>query len=130
LATDRKSLLFIPPKEVASYAVYKGGQFKVYDTLSAAKQRISWDRGWHKPAAQILEMVNGNWYVLYDVPEDTAYADLPWVKLVGHGWRRDGYERAVPMTRNEYAEWRVAVEREQIAKALQRHAIDPVTVGL
>lgn len=90
----------------------------------------------------ILENVNGTWYVLYEIPEKTLSSDLPWMKTFikdtkytgGGVLRLDVFEKyeynkklreaeperfrlfkkAVPMTQDEYVEWRLAVQREQI----------------
>ncbi len=113
------SLKFDPPKQVARYALFVDhrngrGFFKTYNNLGSAKiahtarnYRTTYD-------AKILENVDGSWYVLHDVRAGTSYNDLPWVKEVS-SWRFTPYKKAVPMTREEYADWRVAVERERIA---------------
>lgn len=113
-------LKFNPPKQVARYALYVGtesrGKLYTYDDLGSAKNSYH-----HKytnvSGAKILENVEGNWYVLYDIPSGTKYKDLPWVKEVeGGGWRSSyKIDTAKPMTRDEYAEWRLQVERERIA---------------
>jgi hypothetical protein len=126
-------LEFVPPKEWASYGVFKSdddggdkGTFKTTNSLSAAKYSFSYGRSYWKPAGKILELVDGKWYVLYDVPKGAAYKDLPWIKEVPtnrYTYRDTGtHPKAVPMTRNEYAEWRVQVERERVAKAQENRA--------
>lgn len=82
---------------------------------------------WHE--GFILELVDGEWFTLYHVEEGTNDEDLPWKKesWVDHryGWSRqfvkptyrpEDYSRqvvSVPMSRDEYAAWRVAVELEK-----------------
>ena len=114
------SLKFNPPKQVARYALWLSKAsakyaFRTYTTLGDAKNAYHF-RG-HRQDAKILENVDGQWYVLHDIPAGTEYKELPWVKKVQHGWRSnyDINRKAVPMTRDEYAEWRLAVERERIA---------------
>lgn len=81
---------------------------------------------WYKEARTagsgvIAQLVDGEWYVLHEVPQGTAYADLPWVKTIekknwSYGQKQyitSTKTKAVPMTREEYAEWRVAVELER-----------------
>lgn len=118
------SLRFIPPRAVGRYAVFvdwgnENGFFKVYNNLGAAKgaarhhTRYNWDNV-VKNAAKILEMVDGEWYVLYDIPKDTK--DLPWYKEVYNYHYLRGETRtmkAQPLTADEYAEFRVTVTREQ-----------------
>jgi hypothetical protein len=84
----------------------------------------------------ILENVDGEWYTLYHVKEGSTFNELPWVKpfYYNYGWNRltestlshsyyaerinDGRikveYRAVPMTTDEYVQWRLAVERERL----------------
>ena len=91
----------------------------------------------------LLELVDGEWYVLYHVEKGTKHDELPWMYplevveyklrpmtqqeldarpsyMRGPGYTTDKYDRRVttvrrnrPMTREEYAEWRVAVDRER-----------------
>lgn len=141
-------LRFSPPKEkekkIPRYASYGGGLMKTHTSIGAAKQslsnRVSYvdnsDRSipyysrqtkWHE--GFILEMVYGEWFILYHVPERTALDDLPWKKDVWvnktYGWtqfyepshdpdRYTRFRKAYPMTRDEYADWRVRVERERL----------------
>jgi hypothetical protein len=125
-----RSLKFDPPARIGQYAVYYGpefeggqGDFRIYRDLGAAK--CSWHhvaKGWSKGSrreAKILENVEGEWYVLYDVPKGTDAEDLPWYKTVSNysygRWDDTRIRKAAkPMTREEYAEWRVKVERERI----------------
>ena len=113
------SLKFTPPKQVAKYALFvdKGdgrGHFKVYNDLGYAKSSY---HHWGKRAAKILENVDGEWYVLFDIPKGTEYKNLPWVKETESRYyysRGQKTPRAVPMTREEYAEWRIKVEYEKL----------------
>lgn len=116
------TLRFEPPKQVARYALfvdYDGsgrGYFKTYNDLRHAKIAYRYHNYSGRYNAKILEMVAGEWYVLYDIKAGTELRDLPWYKEVNEGWRT-GYrktKKAVPMTRDEYADWRVAVEHERL----------------
>lgn len=116
------SLRFVPPKQVARYALFidhgnGNGFFKTYNDVGHAKSAYRF-RNWSgRNAAKILEMVDGEWYTLFDIPAGTDRSNLPWVKEVTrHDWytnRDQTRKKAVPMTREEYAEWRVKVERER-----------------
>lgn len=115
------TLKFTPPKTVAKYALFTetpvSGKttFKSYDDLGSAKNAYHAKYGVN---AKILESVDGEWYVLHNIPTGTRYENLPWVKEVESGWRTDyrKTKRAKPMSREEYAEWRLSVERERVAK--------------
>lgn len=113
------ALKFIPPPTVARYALYiNGGDLTTYKLLGVAK-RVYRSR-YRPPAAKILERVGDSWFVLYDIPEGATVENgkLPWYRKEASGYsRRWGYtddERYVrhQMTRDEYAEWRIAVQRE------------------
>jgi hypothetical protein len=115
------TLKFVPPKLVARYALFvdhgnESGSFKVYHDLGHAKN--AWHHNGRYYNAKILEYVDGEWYVLFDVPKGVE--NPPWYKEVTRGWRYDWstYKTARPMTREEYAEWRLAVERERMSKEL------------
>lgn len=119
------SLKFNPPKNVARYAYaieYEKSQtkFDTYNDLGAAKNALQHKTRYRNSdlkVAYILENVAGSWYVLYTYNKGDQH--WPWQKPVTvGGWRNGGYtvHRAVPLTRDEYAEWRVAVERERIAE--------------
>lgn len=99
------------------------GFFKTYDNVGSAKvafrhqNHMSWRQ---KPqyAGKILEMIDGEWFVLYDIPKNSDR--LPWEKEVesysydrGYG-RTEKNWRSVPMTRDEYGEFRARVERERL----------------
>lgn len=114
------SLKFNPPKTTGRYALFVDwgndrGFFKTYDNLGTAKQAHSHRNYNNRNNAKILELVEGSWYVLHEVKAGTPYSELPWYKEVGGSWRTSAYKKAVPMTRDEYAEWRLKVERERIA---------------
>lgn len=112
------SLKFNPPKQVARYALFVDhgegrGFFKTYDELGYAKIAVGHHRS-HD--AKILENVEGDWYVLFDIPKGTDRNNLPWKKKrTSWYYRNEERKVAKPMTRDEYAEWRLAVERERIA---------------
>lgn len=111
------ALKFIPPKLVARYALFVDhgegrGFFKSYDLLASAK--LAYHAHGHRYDSKILENVDGQWYVLHAIPAGATYEDLPWVKKSRSNWRHRELDRAKPMTREEYAEWRLAVERERI----------------
>jgi hypothetical protein len=110
------TLKFNPPKESGRYGLYvEGGRtMKLFDALSSAKLSYHFNN-YGFPNAKILENVDGQWYVLHDIKDVHSYGDLPWVKEVQRGYYSSyaKYKKAVPMTREEYAEWRVAVERER-----------------
>jgi len=125
------------------YASYGSGQLKTHGTLSGARNSLhnrtapygwSWkdDAKWKQ--GFILENVEGEWYVLYHVEEGATRDSLPWMKKVWkhkqYGWKYDhdpssnssfhkaeNYEVeyvATAMSKDEYAAWRVAVERERL----------------
>jgi hypothetical protein len=109
------TLKFVPPRSINRYALFvdRGRRpLAAYDDLAHAKG------AWHVRArryydAKILENVEGQWYVLYDLPKGLERA--PWYKEIEVGrWnnRRMAW-RAKPMTRDEYADWRIKVERER-----------------
>lgn len=120
-------LRFVPPKLLAKYAVFIDhgngrGFFRTYDLIGSAKysfrnhngpSRWGSSGGTHYPG-KILELIDGEWFVLYDVPKGTEH--LPWEKDFGSDsqWytRRTGWH-TVPMTREEYGDWRAKVERER-----------------
>lgn len=110
------TLKFNPPKEVAKYAVFiehhnGRGTFKSYDQVASAKNAVNY-KSYYKHA-KILENVGGEWYVLYDI--DPKADHKPWQKeVMSRGWGSYKLWRGVPMTREEYGEWRAKVERERI----------------
>jgi len=115
------SLRFVPPKQVARYALFVDhgngkGFFKPYNELGHAKLGY-YHHGRHYDS-KILETVAGEWYTLFEIPAGTERSQLPWVGDVQQGWRNNWgrIRRAVPMTREEYAEWRIRVERERIER--------------
>lgn len=114
-------LKFTPPKNVARYAYaveYEKSQtrFDTYNDLGSAKNALQHKlsyRGNDFKGAYLLENVDGDWWVLYTITRDTVR--MPWHKEVEQGSWRNSYKvwKAVPMTRDEYAEWRLQVERER-----------------
>lgn len=127
------TLKFNPPKQVARYALFvdhanNRGTFKIYNDLGHAKNAYHF-AGTYNSASKILENVDGEWYVLFDIPAGTDYKDLPWVKETSrYDWYTRGEKkskRATPMTREEYADWRVKVERERIADGSANLDLNP-----
>lgn len=117
------SLRFVPPSMYARYAVFIDhgngrGFFRTYDHLGSAKAayRIHSGFGYRRRVtspAKLLEMVEGSWYVLYDIPEGSTM--LPWQEDKGdRGYYYRGGIQTVQMTREQYAEWRLTVERERL----------------
>lgn len=122
-------LRFEPPKdELFRYALWiDGGFFRQYKHLGAAKTAYA-SKSWYRRnrEARILELIDGEWYTLYRVAADRSENDpLPWQKKVEinrySSWGPITTVRATPMTRDEYAAFRVAVERERVAR---RHQIN------
>jgi hypothetical protein len=115
------ALRFDPPKQVARYALFVDygqgrGYFKTYNELGHAKSAHAYHNAGTRCNAKILENVDGQWYVLHEVRAGMTYSDLPWVKEVStYRWNGTPHKKGVPMSRDEYAEWRLAVERERIA---------------
>lgn len=162
------SLKFVPPKseekKFPRYATYvHGADMKTHSAIGPAKNSLN-NRMWTyresdqtrkdyagrdvpvrekvtRPAF-LLEMVDGEYYVLHEVKEGSKFEDLPWVKeyLVG-SWHNKPYtdyekdnkyyqdkiadgsyrivHKAVPLTTDEYVNFRLAVAREQWSKAGQ-----------
>lgn len=80
--------------------------------------------------AFVLENVDGEWYVLYHIPEGTEEDDLPWMKdswvnTKYSYWGRQFTEPTYkpeeyrhekvsrPMSTDEYVDWRIKVELEK-----------------
>lgn len=117
----------LPPQERYEYGVWTdSGGFRVHRNLGSAKLsfmhrvNLRWGGKITRSRAVITRLVDGEWYVLYDVPLGTAKDELPWVKEVSTWgyWPSEGYgertvRKAVPLGREEYAEWRVKVELER-----------------
>lgn len=161
------SLKFVPPKSETKkfprYASYvHGDEMKTHGAIGYAKLSLN-NRMWTyrdtdemresyggkmvpvrekvTKHAFLLEMVEGEYYVLHEVKEGSKFEDLPWVKawLIGQ-WQNglytdhekenkyyqdkiaDGSYRIVhkvtPMSTDEYVNFRLAVQREQIMKDL------------
>lgn len=110
-----KPLKFTPPPTVSRYALYHDGELKTYNHLGSAKNAY---RHLYNPQnVKILERVGDQWFILYDVPDGRLHTDeVPWVKKVDiyrYGRYESDFPRAIPMTRDEYADWRVKVELER-----------------
>lgn len=129
------TLRFVPPKLLAKYAVFIDhgdgrGHFKTYDTLGPAKAAYRMAEFYGRSPSfhdgKILEMVEGEWFTLYDVPKGTERP--PWEKDKGYGYYsryRSGWH-TTPMSRDEYGEWRASVERERLAMAASRRGLSSV----
>lgn len=126
-------LKFSPPKNVARYAyaieyTNSQGKFKTYDNIASAKLGLRAKTQYRAndfKAAFLLENIDGEWYVLHTFNNGDEH--YPWEKQVEvGGWSRS-YKmwRGVPMSRDEYAEWRVAVERERIADLSADFSLNP-----
>ena len=134
------TLKFTPPKSKAlpRYASYGADTMKTHTSMGAAKQSLAnrcgpvyysnnkWREGF------ILQLVDGEWYVRYHVKEGTSTEELPWFvdawQYKGSSywrsrylsneptWDKDDYIKvrvSRPETKEEYAEWRIAVELER-----------------
>jgi hypothetical protein len=115
------TLKVTPPKAVGRYALLveydnSNAFFKTYDDLGSAKNSFHYRRYYGMTVGYILENVDGDWYALYKITPENVKDHAPWQKETTSGGWRSSYTiwRAKPMTRDEYAEWRVAVERERI----------------
>jgi len=114
-------LKFAPPGNTARFALSIGNFFRTYETVGIAKMALHSHR-WTNETAFILELVEGQWFVLYTVGNPrvaVAENNLPWYKEVrGYsswgGWQ--DRKKAVPMPAAEYAAWRVQVDHELIAE--------------
>lgn len=112
-------LKFNPPKQAGRYALYvnygnERAFFKTYDELGHAKLGLRHHYN-NRNAAKILENIEGEWYTLFDIPAGTTTQELPWMKKrTSWYWRNEERKVAKPMTRDEYAEWRLQVERERV----------------
>lgn len=115
------TLRFVPPPTVARYAVYTVTHgLKVYDDLGSAKNAARRRSGINRRNASrntyILENVNGEWFILYQI--NIGDTKPPWHTRES-AW---GHSFAVPMTREEYAEWRIKVHEEQSLGILGKDA--------
>lgn len=130
------TLRFNPPKPIGRYALYierscGDPHFKVFSSLGDLKNSFNHQvmeyTGKTRVNSKVLENVDGDWYVLYDVPADTKNDELPWMKT-SYRVHKYGYWQTVstsddpnaykmvksaPMTKDEYADWRVRVELER-----------------
>lgn len=139
------SLKFVPPKEdrkFPRYASYADGVMKTHSTIGAAKLSFN-NRGWEYTRDDdstkrkyvtkhgfILESVNGEWFVRYEIKPGLTSEELPWMeKVYKHRQYRwtytelptwgnpDAYTveyRPHKVTADEYADWRVKVELERL----------------
>jgi len=105
-------LKFTPPKGSARYAYAQGSLFNTYGDIGHAKNAYHAHGMWADGQCFILERVEDSWYILYTIEGRTQYPNLPWVSKAS-GYYANPDPRARPMTRDEYAEWRLAVERER-----------------
>lgn len=150
------TLKFTPPKEEQKkfprYASYSAGTMKTHGGLGFAKNSLN-NRMWVRESDStgeipyysrmlvtthsfILEMVSGEYFVLYEIKPGLTKEQLPWMKEFFHvgygGWslveeykdnsyygpklRAGEYRtafRPVQMTKEEYADWRIKVELER-----------------
>lgn len=127
------TLKFNPPKHVAKYALFvdygnERGKFFTYDQLGSAKN-ASYHKGYNSDM-KILENVDGDWYVLFEFNAGDTHR--PWEKEVTPSYYssyRNTRWTAVPMTRDEYAEWRIQVERERVAsERINKFSVDSTPV--
>lgn len=96
--------------------------FKTSNNLGVLKGLVS--RGMHYDGSdtktyhshKILEFIDGDWYVLYDVPAGLTYKELPWIREV-QGWSYSFGSRtrvrAVPMSPEDYLKFRLLVLLEK-----------------
>lgn len=149
------TLKFVPPPvrtlRFPKYATYIPhlAEMKSHTYMSAVKNRINYQchrsealpgqedvpyyqrkyRRFYKEVF-VLENVDGEWYVLYHVPEGTEEDDLPWKKDswvdTKYSWsgrtfteptyRPEDYRHEKvtrPMDTEEYVQWRLKVELEK-----------------
>lgn len=114
-------LRYDPPPNVGRYAVVvdKGWytSFTIMNGLGHAKSSLRhavW--AWYGASSaikggRILEMVNGQWYTLYEVHKGDT--ELPWIVKIYDQQGKVLGTSAKPMTREEYADFRVRVFAEQ-----------------
>lgn len=154
-------LKFVPPKEEQKayrYASYAGGEMKLHGGVGFAKNSLN-NRMWTRvdtdevvrqdfqgkdvyktklvtKHAFLLENVEGEWFVLYEIKPGSTKDELPWMKeyyFSYYRWsvltpyvRESKYYspkiesgeyptmfRATKMTTDEYVAWRLAVELER-----------------
>lgn len=154
-------LKFTPPKEERQayrYASYAGGEMKLHGGIGFAKNSLN-NRMWTRVNTEevvrkdyegkdvygsklvtkhafLLENVDGEWFVLYEIKPGLTRNELPWMKEYFYGYyrwteltsyyRENKYYaqkiqngeyptqwRATPMSTDEYVAWRLAVELER-----------------
>ncbi len=140
------TLKFTPPQSQRYlYATFVdtqyGPSFRVHSNLGAAKQSLYYQTGlnWAYGSAKetkwdgkVLRNIEGEWYVLHDVPAGTKRDELPWIKEVtrySYGGEPRKTKKAVPLDREEYADWRIAVDRERRAEELRQNPSVTVTTS-
>lgn len=157
-------LKFVPPKEEQKayrYASYAGGEMKLHGGVGFAKNSLN-NRMWtyvdtdevdkrrtdysgktvYKQKrvtnhAFLLEQIEGEWFVLYEIKPGSTEDELPWMKEYYYSYGRwdlltpyiresSHYApriksgeyptrfRSAPMTTDEYVTWRLKVERERL----------------
>lgn len=149
------TLKFNPPKPIGRYALYiehshGDPHFKVFSSLGDLKNSFNYQvmsySGETRANSKILENINGDWYVLYDVPVSTKNDELPWMQTSYRVYKYGYWQtvsssddpnahkvvKSAPMTKDEYADWRVRVELErrglslsdESSSQLERRGID------
>lgn len=120
-----------PPAAVPDFALFvfrdeRNGTLRQYHDLGRAK--IAWhDHCGGYGKALILQRIDGEYYILHEIPAGTTREQLPWYHSVTkhgryvpstHDFEPDTvvFERK-PLGREEYADWRLKVYREQLAEA-------------
>lgn len=146
------SLRFVPPQteqeKLPRYASYSAGIMKNHSSVGHAKNSLNhrmwtWDTPTDGGKRQrvtkhsfILEMIDGQYFTLYEIKPGLTWEHLPWMKLgfrsAWGNWTEltDYYlnssyygpklekgeltksYRAVPMTRDEYVDFRIKADRE------------------
>jgi hypothetical protein len=163
MSLKMENIKFVPPAEeqakLPRYATYSAGVMKTHSGIGFAKNSLNnrmwtykdtdevvgetWDK---QPRyrrirvthyAALLESVDGEWYVLYEIPEGTTKDNLPWMddayrthygniqRVTDYFRSSEYYQKKVAdgeikifrhsftMTTDEYVNWRIAVEREK-----------------
>lgn len=115
------TLQFDPPIQAGRYALAYGNTMRVFNDLARAK--IAWwplvqHRNGYRPTESfILENVEGKWFKLYEIPAGSLTP--PWHRRPfpndspSFSWNR---VKAIPMTKDEYAAWRIQVDRELLGE--------------
>jgi hypothetical protein len=135
-------LKFTPPKKIGAYALYVESNygshfFRTYNDLGHLKNAfyhhtnmyLNFSDSATSNNAKILEMVDGDWYVLYEVPKGTKRDDIPWMRKQyraldyayygrlydekPEGVNSDEVVRSKPMPIEDYVKFRIAVHEER-----------------